>query len=121
MSYPFFPPLNDTSIFKSDTIGSTDVRESEGQASSSTKWSISDSPKLAKANLTSARHGVFNISWGGRDDRPPFEPHREGVPSPTQLSKPLPKPRGIRKHPEPAPSKDGSLDEDTIKRRKVRV
>lgn len=62
---------------------------------------------------------VFNISWGG-DDKPPCELHPEKeIEEPVKLSRPLPKPRGIRKLPEPEPSEDGTIDEDTLKRRKV--
>ncbi|KAI8328042.1 hypothetical protein BC941DRAFT_457909 [Chlamydoabsidia padenii] len=61
---------------------------------------------------------VFNISWGGGQDRPPLELHHEDPVLPTTPSKPLPKPRGIRRLPEPEPSEDGTLDEDTLKRRK---
>ncbi|KAI8638712.1 hypothetical protein BD408DRAFT_422559 [Parasitella parasitica] len=61
---------------------------------------------------------AFNISWGG-DDKPPTEVHpemkEEEEPKP---SRPLPKPRGIRRLPEPEPSADGTIDEDTLKRRK---
>ncbi|KAI8061256.1 hypothetical protein BDF21DRAFT_497204 [Thamnidium elegans] len=61
---------------------------------------------------------VFNISWGG-DDKPPCELHPEKeIEEPVKLSRPLPKPRGIRKLPEPEPSEDGTIDEDTLKRRK---
>lgn len=62
---------------------------------------------------------VFNISWGG-DDKPPSELHpAKEEEEPIRLSRPLPKPRGIRKLPEPEPSEDGTIDEDTLKRRKV--
>ena len=63
--------------------------------------------------------GVFNISWGGNDE-PPSGLHliKEGEEVIT-LSKPLPRPRGIRKLPEPEPSEDGTIDEDTLKRRRV--
>ncbi|KAI8327070.1 hypothetical protein EDC96DRAFT_532936 [Choanephora cucurbitarum] len=59
---------------------------------------------------------VFHISWGG-DDKPPVELHPQD--EPIKLTRPLPKPRGIRKLPEPEPSEDGTIDEDTLKRRKV--
>lgn len=62
---------------------------------------------------------VFNISWGGGQDRPPMDLHHEDPVLPTIPSRPLPKPRGIRRLPEPEPSEDGTLDEDTLKRRKV--
>jgi hypothetical protein len=62
---------------------------------------------------------VFNISWGG-NDKPPSELHPgEEEDEPMKLSRPLPKPRGIRKLPEPEPSEDGTIDEDTLRRRKV--
>jgi hypothetical protein len=62
---------------------------------------------------------AFNISWGG-NDKPPSELHPEPEPEqPVKLTRPLPKPRGIRKLPEPEPSEDGTIDEDTLKRRKV--
>lgn len=64
---------------------------------------------------------VFNISWGG-DDKPPSELHpAKEEEEPIRLSRPLPKPRGIRKLPEPEPSEDGTIDEDTLKRRKVKI
>jgi hypothetical protein len=63
----------------------------------------------------------FNISWGG-DDKPPTELHPiKELESPMKLSRPLPKPRGIRKLPEPEPSEDGTIDEYTLKRRKVKA
>lgn len=61
---------------------------------------------------------AFNISWGG-DDKPPTELHPEKE-TPT-LSRPLPKPRGIRRLPEPEPLEDGTIDEYTLKRRKVNL
>lgn len=62
---------------------------------------------------------AFNISWGG-NDRPPTEIHPEKQEEePIKLSRPLPKPRGIRKLPEPEPAPDGTIDQDTLKRRKV--
>ncbi|KAI9480834.1 MAG: hypothetical protein EXX96DRAFT_564294 [Benjaminiella poitrasii] len=62
---------------------------------------------------------AFNISWGG-DDKPPSELHPDlhRQDEPIQLTRPLPKPRGIRKLPEPEPAPDGTIDEDTLKRRK---
>ncbi|KAI8064645.1 hypothetical protein BC940DRAFT_348540 [Gongronella butleri] len=61
---------------------------------------------------------VFNISWGGSNDKPPLELHREEITLSAIPTKPLPKPRGVRRLPEPEPGEDGSLDEDTLKRRK---
>lgn len=64
---------------------------------------------------------AFNISWGG-DDKPPTELHpEEKEEEKPKLTRPLPKPRGIRKLPEPEPSADGTIDEDTLKRRKVKI
>ncbi|OBZ88197.1 hypothetical protein A0J61_03742, partial [Choanephora cucurbitarum] len=48
--------------------------------------------------------------------KPPVELHPQD--EPIKLTRPLPKPRGIRKLPEPEPSEDGTIDEDTLKRRK---
>ncbi|KAI9279307.1 hypothetical protein BY458DRAFT_487946 [Sporodiniella umbellata] len=63
-------------------------------------------------------NSVFNISWGG-NDTPLCELHSEVKEEPEpKLSRPLPKPRGIRKLPEPEPSEDGTIDEDVLKRRK---
>ncbi|KAI9021551.1 hypothetical protein CLU79DRAFT_753804 [Phycomyces nitens] len=59
----------------------------------------------------------FNISWGG-NDTPPVDLHPQEEHAATVSSRPLPKPRGIRKLPEPEPGEDGMLDEDTLKRRK---
>lgn len=62
---------------------------------------------------------AFNISWGG-NDKPPAEIHPEKEEEePIKPSRPLPKPRGIRKLPEPEPAPDGTIDQDTLKRRKV--
>jgi hypothetical protein len=73
------------------------------------------------AEQESSTGGVFNISWGGTDDKPPSDLHpNEQQEEPIKLSRPLPKPRGVRKLPEPEPSEDGTIDEDTLKRRKVR-
>ncbi|KAG0167941.1 hypothetical protein DFQ28_006236 [Apophysomyces sp. BC1034] len=58
----------------------------------------------------------FNISWGG-NDRPPTEVHPDED-MPMMTSKPLPKPRGVRRLPEPEPAEDGTIDEDVLKRRK---
>ncbi|KAL0079835.1 basic-leucine zipper transcription factor [Phycomyces blakesleeanus] len=59
----------------------------------------------------------FNISWGG-NDTPPVDLHPQEEPETVVSTRPLPKPRGIRKLPEPEPGEDGMLDEDTLKRRK---
>ncbi|KAF7722794.1 hypothetical protein EC973_002678 [Apophysomyces ossiformis] len=66
-------------------------------------------------------HGMtsmsFNISWGG-NDTPPVEVHPAEEELPLMPTKPLPKPRGVRKLPEPEPAEDGTIDEDVLKRRK---
>ncbi|KAG1467134.1 hypothetical protein G6F55_000013 [Rhizopus delemar] len=70
------------------------------------------------SNIPAHDSSAFNISWGG-NDKPPAELHPEEKQEPEiKLSRPLPKPRGIRKLPEPEPSEDGTIDEDVLKRRK---
>ncbi|CAO3650887.1 unnamed protein product [Cunninghamella blakesleeana] len=68
-------------------------------------------------NKKAENNTVFNISWGGGQDKPPPEliQQEDTLVLPTQPTKPLPKPRGIRRLPEP---EDGTLDEDALKRRK---
>ncbi|KAI9317754.1 hypothetical protein BX666DRAFT_1940528 [Dichotomocladium elegans] len=65
---------------------------------------------------TPADTSVFHISWGG-DDKPPADLHLEENPE-IVSRKPLPKPRGIRRLPEPEPAEDGTVDEDTLRRRR---
>ncbi|CAO3599375.1 unnamed protein product [Absidia cylindrospora] len=81
-----------------------------------------DSTTIQRSSSSSAPPedtSVFNISWGGGQDCPPLELHHDDDDAlPTTPSKPLPKPRGIRRLPEPEPSEDGTIDEDTLKRRK---
>jgi hypothetical protein len=80
----------------------------------------STSLKITNINTNNREDSTaFNISWGG-NDKPPSELHPEPEPEqPVKLTRPLPKPRGIRRLPEPEPSEDGTIDEDTLKRRKV--
>ncbi|KAI8381367.1 uncharacterized protein BYT42DRAFT_613151 [Radiomyces spectabilis] len=66
---------------------------------------------------SSSHSSVFNISWGG-NDKPPTELHPDEPSDRPIRNRPLPKPRGIRKLPEPEPAEDGTVDEDTLKRRK---
>ncbi|CEG84340.1 hypothetical protein RMATCC62417_18157 [Rhizopus microsporus] len=88
------------------------------------KQTLDDLTSATSASTSSAQannrqdNNVFNISWGG-NDKPPVELHPEKEPvEEFKLSRPLPKPRGIRKLPEPEPSEDGKVDEDILKRRK---
>lgn len=145
-SSTLFPPLNDanssppldniseggllwnnvnTFAIPDDT---TDKSDTSSISSPFPALRFNSQTSAAAASAASANTGVeskedstaFNISWGG-DDKPPVELHPEEKPvEEPKLSRPLPKPRGIRRLPEPEPSADGTIDEDTLKRRKVR-
>lgn len=140
-SSSLFPPLiqDNTSTNNNDhllwnnvnTFAIPDDSESSGspnEASSSFGLRYPQSNNKNNSSLTSSvpqdnnkteDSTAFNISWGG-DDKPPSELHpAKEEEEPIRLSRPLPKPRGIRKLPEPEPSEDGTIDEDTLKRRKV--
>ncbi|KAI8079996.1 uncharacterized protein BX664DRAFT_388944 [Halteromyces radiatus] len=95
-----------TSNYSTATIGTHNITSNESHISTTTTTSPSED------------NSAFNISWGGGQDRPPSALHPKQPMPPVLPSKPLPKPRGIRKLPEPEPSEDGTLDEDTLKRRK---
>lgn len=72
----------------------------------------------ASQNATTGDNGssVFNISWGG-DDRPPESYDDQGLTEENmQPTKPLPKPRGVKRHPSPDLNDDGTLDEESLKR-----
>lgn len=139
-----FPPLNDASnsppldnssegglLWSNVNTFAIPDDKSDTSSTSSPFPSLRFNPQATAtataAASTSANTGVdskedstaFNISWGG-DDKPPVELHPEETPvEEPKLSRPLPKPRGIRRLPEPEPSADGTIDEDTLKRRKV--
>ncbi|KAI9495633.1 hypothetical protein BDB00DRAFT_812722 [Zychaea mexicana] len=86
-----------TSTLSATAIGSKDSMSAQQQAEAS---------------------AVFNISWGG-NDKPPAELHLEQPEESEIVSRrPLPKPRGVRRLPEPEPAEDGTLDEDTLRRRR---
>ncbi|KAI8141869.1 hypothetical protein BJV82DRAFT_617838 [Fennellomyces sp. T-0311] len=73
----------------------------------------------SKDEASAEQSAVFNISWGGSNDRPPAELHLEHEHESEMVSRrPLPKPRGVKRLPEPEPAEDGSLDEDTLRRRR---
>ncbi|KAK4520484.1 uncharacterized protein ATC70_007996 [Mucor velutinosus] len=138
-----FPPLNDAnnsppldnsseggllwSNVNTFAIPDDTTDKSDTSSTSSPFPSLRFNPQASAAAIsTSATAGLeskedsaaFNISWGG-DDKPPVELHPEETPvEEPKLSRPLPKPRGIRRLPEPEPSADGTIDEDTLKRRK---
>ncbi|KAI9306207.1 hypothetical protein BJ944DRAFT_263946 [Cunninghamella echinulata] len=100
---PHGPPL--TATFPTDTPSNVNIKKEDNNENN-------DNDNKKASNDT-----VFNISWGGGQDKPPAEliQSEDTYPLPTQPTKPLPKPRGIRRLPEP---EDGALDEDTLKRRK---
>lgn len=131
-----FPPLGEALQFDSMTISTHQDKHSDNTsddvlwneyhnnnntaaASSSTTPPIQSSiaSSSSNSNNESSSGGVFNISWGGGNDRPPAELHLDQE---TELvsRKPLPKPRGVRRLPEPEPAEDGTLDEDTLRRRR---
>ena len=130
-----FPPLGETLQFDSMTISthqdqhsdntSDDVLWNEYHNNNNNTTASSSTPPL-QSSMTSSNSnaesssGVFNISWGGGNDRPPAELHLDQE---TELvsRKPLPKPRGVRRLPEPEPAEDGTVDEDTLRRRRVCV
>lgn len=136
-----FPPLGEALQFDSMTISTHQDKHSDN-ASDDVLWNeyrnnnnnttSSSTPPIQSsvasssnsnnnnnnATAESSSGGVFNISWGGGNDRPPAELHLDQE---TELvsRKPLPKPRGVRRLPEPEPAEDGTLDEDTLRRRRV--
>lgn len=113
-----FPPLNESNssdnrlLWNPNGFGMNDS-ESSGSPPNTEYSAMYTAPEKAAEDST-----AFNISWGG-DDKPPTELHPEETEQLPKLSRPLPKPRGIRKLPEPEPSEDGTIDEYTLKRRKV--
>ncbi|KAG2226609.1 hypothetical protein INT45_005095 [Circinella minor] len=81
--------------------------------------SSSSSSSLLTQQQQDTASGVFNISWGGSDDKPPAELHLEHSQESELVSRrPLPKPRGVKRLPEPEPAEDGTVDEDTLRRRR---
>lgn len=137
-----FPPLGEALQFDSMTISthqdkhsdntSDDVlwNEYHNNTTTNTNTTSSSSTPPIQSSIASSSNsnnattesssGVFNISWGGGNDRPPAELHLDQE---TELvsRKPLPKPRGVRRLPEPEPAEDGTVDEDTLRRRRVCV
>ena len=84
--------------------------------------SSSSSSSLLTQQQQDTASGVFNISWGGSDDKPPAELHLEHSEESEMVSRrPLPKPRGVKRLPEPEPAEDGTVDEDTLRRRRVNI
>lgn len=88
--------------------------------SASSASTESSSATAATAAAAAAAAAVFNISWGG-NDKPPAELHldRKDEAETMVSRKPLPKPRGVKRLPEPEPAEDGTLDEETLRRRRV--
>lgn len=88
--------------------------------STSSPSTESSSATAATAAAAAAAAAVFNISWGG-NDKPPAELHldRKDEAETMVSRKPLPKPRGVKRLPEPEPAEDGTLDEETLRRRRV--
>lgn len=101
------------------SIASTVNSTTSGSPESSSSGGVA---MTATTTAAAAAAAVFNISWGG-NDKPPAELHldrQDG--SETMVSrKPLPKPRGVKRLPEPEPAEDGTLDEETLRRRRVRA
>jgi hypothetical protein len=117
-----FPPLDPSSDDQPilwNNVNTFTMRDDSECSSSPPKLGYPAYSSLDSNTNKAEDPTVFNISWGG-DDKPPCELHPEKeIEEPVKLSRPLPKPRGIRKLPEPEPSEDGTIDEDTLKRRKV--
>ncbi|KAI8991960.1 hypothetical protein BDF20DRAFT_831957 [Mycotypha africana] len=119
LHYSLTPNMNTLS----SDVGTTSILSQSAPASSEYGQTV-----RTEESKTTA---VFNISWGG-NDVPPRQLHPTAEETMTEeteeenkndlsllrLSRPLPKPRGIRKLPEPEPSADGTIDEDVLKRRK---
>lgn len=110
-AFDLFPPLDN------DNQTTTSPPPSDPQAQAQTPAQAQSSP--SQSSPLNANAAVFNISWGGSEDKPPAELCSPDQEVPALSRRPPPKPRGIRRLPEPEPAEDGSIDENTLKRRKV--
>lgn len=124
-SSSIFPPLSsETSSTSENPLVWTNttfaIRDDSECSSSSPPAGYGTTTTPYPTTVKTEDSTAFNISWGG-DDKPPCElfPPDHANEEPVKLSRPLPKPRGIRKLPEPEPLEDGTIDQDTLKRRKV--
>ncbi|KAI8990187.1 hypothetical protein BDB01DRAFT_894975 [Pilobolus umbonatus] len=122
------PVMDDTYIWNNlDTLSPSTVSDNNSNhdllysPNLSVQGSIisnaSNNSNTTEPGITTTDSAVFNISWGG-DDTPPTELHPIKQETHALPKRPLPKPRGIRKLPEPDPAEDGTVDEDTLRRRK---
>ncbi|KAI9278526.1 hypothetical protein BDA99DRAFT_492421 [Phascolomyces articulosus] len=90
-----------------------------GAVTTTTASQDESSSLLTQQQQQDCASAVFNISWGGSEDKPPAELHLENSQESEMVSRrPLPKPRGVKRLPEPEPAEDGTLDEDTLRRRR---
>ncbi|KAI7872526.1 hypothetical protein BDF14DRAFT_1877733 [Spinellus fusiger] len=106
-----------TSMDYNNTSSTNNTSNNDYTTSTSTNTSTNKEQGQTNTSLLAETSTSFNISWGG-NDIPPTDIHPQEEPMSNVSSRPLPKPRGIRKLPEPEPGEDGLLDEDTLKRRK---
>jgi hypothetical protein len=118
---PASPPaahLEDHYIIPADNSSAVDVPMPHTTARYALQKKV---PQNATGDNGAAQSSVFNISWGG-DDQPPESYDDEGLTEENmQPTKPLPKPRGVKRHPSPELNDDGTLDEESLKRLRVRT
>jgi hypothetical protein len=116
---PASPPaahLEDHFIIPADSSSVVDVPMPHATAKYALKQKVSQG---GTGDNGSAQSSVFNISWGG-NDRPPESYDDPGLTEENMMpTKPLPKPRGVKRHPEPELNDDGTMDEDSLKRLRV--
>ncbi|GAB5589619.1 hypothetical protein Unana1_04519 [Umbelopsis nana] len=113
---PASPPaahLEDHFIIPADSSSIVDVPMPHATAQYAIQQKAAQS---SSGDNSGGQSSVFNISWGG-NDRPPDTYDDSALTEENMLpTKPLPKPRGIKRHPEPELNDDGSLDEESLKR-----
>ncbi|CAM0140165.1 hypothetical protein VKS41_005811 [Umbelopsis sp. WA50703] len=112
---PASPPaahLEDHFIIPADKSTLVDVP----MPSAAAQYALQHKASQANSDNAAGPSSVFNISWGG-NDQPPEDYDNNALTEENMLSsKPLPKPRGIKRHPEADLKDDGSLDEESLKR-----
>ncbi|CAO3660428.1 unnamed protein product [Umbelopsis vinacea] len=113
---PASPPaahLEDHFIIPADNSSLVDVPMPHATA----QYALQKKALQSISDNGASQSSVFNISWGG-NDRPPETYDDETALTEENMmpSKPLPKPRGVKRHPESELNDDGTLDEEGLKR-----
>jgi hypothetical protein len=116
---PASPPaahLEDHFIIPADNSSLVDVPMPHATA----QYALQKKALQSISDNGASQSSVFNISWGG-NDRPPETYDDETALTEENMmpSKPLPKPRGVKRHPESELNDDGTLDEEGLKRLRV--